>query len=133
MDAAMAMLTKIVMNEKQAQKFLDLVHPVPALPASETFVGYAEEKQKRILYEQDLAIRVQARIAELHETHVGQELAQRGSGYAWIQAASAYATHVMRSSSKIESLIVGDAAKLGRRAFGVLTEQRTRDQVLQAA
>lgn len=133
MDEAMAMLTRIVMNERQAQRFLDLVAPVPALPPAETFVGFAEEKQKRILYERDLAVRVQAKLAELHETHVGQEIARRGTGYAWLQAATAYATHTMRSTSKIESLMVGDAAKLGRRAFTVLTEKTTREQILDAA
>ena len=133
MDAAMDMLTRIVMNEKQSQRFLDLVHPVPSLPAPEVFKGYGDEKQRRLLYIQDLAMRVQARIRELHETGEGHDVAGHGTGYAWLQATTNYATHEMRSHSKVESLMVGDASKLGRRAFAVLTENATREEVLHAA
>lgn len=132
MDDAMKDLTRIVLTEQRAQKFLDLVHPVPALPASEAFSSFSEARQKRALYLQDLAMRVQARIRELHETGEGHDVAGHGTGYAWLQATTNYATHVMRSASKIESLLVGDASKLGRRAFGLLTERDTRDQILAA-
>ena len=132
-DAAMNMLARITLTERQAQRFLDLVNPVPALPSVEVFVSFTEERQKRLLYAQDLAMRVQAKIKELHESHIGQDVARRGSGYAWVQASTAYATHVMRSAGKVESLLVGDAAKLGRRAFTVLTEAETRADVLAAA
>ena len=56
-----------------------------------------------------------------------------GTGYGWLQAVTNFATHEMRSKSKIESNMVGDASKLGRRAFSVLTSPSTRGQVLQAA
>lgn len=133
MDAAMGMLTRIVLNEKQSQRFLDLVHPVPALPAAEVFNGYGDDKQRRWLYLQDLAMRVQSRIRELHETGEGHDVAGHGTGYAWLQATTNYATHEMRSARKVESLMVGDASKLGRRAFAVLTETATREEVLHAA
>ena len=133
MDAAMDMLTRIVLSEKQSQKFLDLVHPVPALPPVDVFKGYGEEKQKRALYEQDLAMRVQARVRELHETGEGHDIkGVHGSGYGWLNAVTHYATHEMRSRSKIESTMVGDASKLGRRAYSVLTEPATRELVLNA-
>lgn len=132
MDAAMAMFTKIVMSERQAQRFLDLVVPVPELPPVDVFTSLAEERQKRALYMQDLAMRTQARIRELHETGEGHDVAGHGTGYAWLQATTNYATHVMRSSGKIESNLVGDAAKLGRRAYAVLTEPPTRELVLNA-
>lgn len=134
MDAAMDMLTRIVMTERQAQKFLDLVHPVPLLPAAEVFKGYGQEKQKRMLYEQDLAMRVHARITELHETGEGHDIkGVHGTGYGWLNAVTHFATHEMRSKSKVESTMVGEASRLGRRAFAVLTESTTREQVLQAA
>ncbi len=134
MDAAMDMLTRIVLTEKQAQKFLDLVCPVPALPPVDVFMGFSEDKQKRALYEQDLAMRVQARLRELHETGEGHDIkGVHGSGYGWLNAVTHFATHEMRSKSKIESTMVGEASKLGRRAYSVLTEKATREQVLCAA
>jgi phage/plasmid-like protein (TIGR03299 family) len=133
MGTAMTMLARITLTERQVQRFLDLVCPVPALPPVDVFTGYAEERQKRVLYGQDLALRVQAKIRELHESHVGQEMAGRGSGFAWLQATTAFATHTMKSAGKVESLLVGDAAKLGRRAYAVLTEPETRTDVLAAA
>jgi phage/plasmid-like protein (TIGR03299 family) len=134
MDAAMDMLTRIVLNEQQTQRFLDLVHPVPVLPSAEAFRRYGEDKQKRLLYEQDRAMRVQARIRELHETGEGHDIkGVHGTGYGWLNAVTHFATHEMRSKSKIESNLVGEASKLGRRAFHVLTEKATREQVLIAA
>jgi phage/plasmid-like protein (TIGR03299 family) len=80
MDAAMAMLARITLTERQAQRFLDLVCPVPTLPSVDVFTSDAEERQRRVLYSQDLALRVQAKIRELHESHVGQDMAR-----AWAQ------------------------------------------------
>lgn len=134
MDAAMAMLTRTVMSERQAQKFLDLVNPMPTLPAVDVFRGYTDEKRERLLYQQDLAMRVQARIRELHETGEGVNIAGvRGTGYGWLNAVTSYATHEMRSKSKIESNLVGEASKMGRKAFAVLTEKASRDEILLAA
>ena len=133
-DAGMKMLTRIVLTERQSQKFLDLVHPVPALPPVDVFKGYSEEKQKRALYEQDLAMRVHARIRELHETGAGQDMkGVHGSGYGWLNAVTDFATHDKRSKSKLESTMVGDASKLGRRAYAVLTEKQTREEICHAA
>lgn len=134
MDAAMAMFTRVVLSERQAQRFLDLVHPVPALPPVDVFARLGEEKQERLVYQQSLAMRVQARIRELHDTGEGHDIpGVHGTGYGWLNAVTHYATHEMRSKSKIESSLVGDAAKLGRRAFTVLTEKATREQILDAA
>jgi phage/plasmid-like protein (TIGR03299 family) len=134
MGEGMDVLTSTTLTDAQSQRFLDLVHPLPVLPPVEVFTSFTEEKQKRVLYSQDLALRVQARIRELHETGEGHDVkGVRGTGYGWLQATTNYATHEMRSKSKIESNLVGDASKLGRRAFAVLTEKHLRDQVLLAA
>ncbi len=134
LDEGMTALTTIVMSEKQANKFLDKVAPVPKLPDVETFKLFGEDKQKRVLYEQDLAMRVQARIRELHETGEGHELrGVKGTGYGWLNAVTNYATHEMKSKSKIESNMVGDASKMGRRAYTLLTTKESRDEILLAA
>lgn len=133
MDAAMAMLARITLTDRQAQRFLDFVVPVPSLPPVDVFTAYTEERQRRVLYSQNLALRTQTKIKELHESHPGQDLARRGSGFAWMQATTAYATHVMKSAGKVESLLVGEAARLGRRAYDVLTGPETRAEVLAAA
>lgn len=122
--------TGLVFNDKQAQALLDLIVPVPDLPHAEVFERMGEDKQKRLLYEQDFAMRIQAKIRECHDNWVGAETAVRGTGYAWLNAFTAYATHIMKSNSKIESNMVGDASKMGRRVYEVLTTQRLRDKVL---
>jgi phage/plasmid-like protein (TIGR03299 family) len=134
MGAAMALLTRMKLSEAQSQKFLDLVHPVPSLPSLEVFRGYSDEKRERLLYQQDLAMRVQARIRELHETGEGVNInGVRGTGYGWLNAVTNFATHEMRSKSKIESNLVGEASKLGRRAYAALVEPTLRREVLNAA
>jgi hypothetical protein len=39
----------------------------------------------------------------------------------------------MRSRSKVESVMVGDASKLGRRAYAALTEPTLRHEILDVA
>lgn len=127
-------LARIVLSERQAQRFLDTVVPVPALPPPAAFSGMSTEKQERLLYTQDRALRVQARIRELHEVGAGADLpGVVGSAWGWLNACTNFASHEMRSKSKIESTMVGEAAKLGRRAYAALTETNLRHEILDVA
>lgn len=126
-------LTRLNLNTAQAARFRDIVVPVPALPDAEEFRVMPEEKKERLLAAQATAHRAHQKIADLHESHVGQELAVRGSAYAHLQSVTAFTTHMLKSSGKLESMMVGRAAQLGQRAYAAFVDPATRAEILNVA
>jgi phage/plasmid-like protein (TIGR03299 family) len=136
LDGALTQFTKIIVTEKAAQRFLDRVVPLPALPPPDRIDALpksaGEKLLERITYERDLAARVQDKIKELHEAGEGAEISGvKGTAYGWLNATTNYATHIMKSKAKVESVLVGDAARLGRRAFSALADEESRGQILE--